>query len=554
MTSMTGKKALLQMLRAEGVRYIFGNPGTSESPFIDALEDFPDLNYVLVLQEGVAVGMADGFARATGRAAFVQLHIDAGLANGISLMIDAYNDNTPMVVVSGNYDTRKLAEYRADLPGLVRPVTKWSVEVTRPDQIPSVMRRAFNEANSDPQGPVYVALATDALDGEAEMEIIPSSPMVTTGAPDPEALAKVAEVMARSERAIMLLGNRVAKSGGVDEAVRVAELLGLPVYTARGSEASFPTNHPQYLGPLATRSEAHRRLLENADAMLAVGADLFADLFYFGDRLMPESATVIHIDSKPGAVGKSEPTDIGLLASPRLALAALAELLEASQSRVSRDAAESRKRQIALEREEGRAKYEDAAKKVWDNRPMSPERVMAELAAAIPARTIVVDDVSSYRTPFSHYMQSLAPDELVSKKSGSIGWGIGATLGTKLAHPDRPVLGVLGDGGVMMTVQALWTAANENIPAVMVVLDNGMYRVLKTNMDIYKRDVLQEPEPGSKYLYMDFPTPFDLSVIAQGMGVHGERITEPEEIGPALKRAFASGKPALLDVVIDGSV
>ena len=225
MKNMTGKKALLEMLRLEGVRYIFGNPGTSESPFIDALEDFPDLNYVLVLQEGVAVGMADGYARATGEAAFVQLHIDSGLANGISLMIDAYNDGIPMVVVSGNYDTRKLAEYRADLPGLMRPVTKWAVEVTRPEQIPSVIRRAFNEANSEPQGPVYVALATNALDGEAEMDLIPSRPMVTSGAADPEALAAVAEVMARSERAIMLLGNRVAKSGGVDEAVRVAELL-----------------------------------------------------------------------------------------------------------------------------------------------------------------------------------------------------------------------------------------------------------------------------------------------------------------------------------------
>ncbi len=554
MKNMTGKKALLEMLRLEGVRYIFGNPGTSESPFIDALDDFPDLNYVLVLQEGVAVGMADGYARATGEAAFVQLHIDSGLANGISLMIDAYNDGIPMVVVSGNYDTRKLAEYRADLPGLMRPVTKWAVEVTRPEQIPSVIRRAFNEANSEPQGPVYVALATNALDGEAEMDLIPSRPMVTSGAADPEALAAVAEVMARSERAIMLLGNRVAKSGGVDEAVRVAELLGLPVYTARGSEASFPTKHPQYLGSLATRRKEHRRLLREADALLAVGADLFADLFYFGDRLMPESATVIHIDSKPGAVGKSEPTDIGLLASPRLALAALADLLEGSLSQESRDAAESRKGQIALEREEGRARYEESTKKVWDDRPISPERLMAELAAAIPERTIVVDDVSSHRAPFSHFMQGLAPDELVSKTSGAIGWGIGATLGTKLAHPDRPVLGVLGDGGVMMTVQALWTAANENIPAVMVVLDNGMYRVLKTNMDIYKRDVLQEQEPGSRYLYMDFPTPFDLSVIAQGMGVHGERITEPEEIGPAMKRAFASGKPALLDVVIDGSV
>ena len=134
------------------------------------------------------------------------------------------------------------------------------------------------------------------------------------------------------------------------------------------------------------------------------------------------------------------------------------------------------------------------------------------------------------------------------------GWGLGATFGTKLANPDRPVIGILGDGGAMMTIQGLWSAANDDIPAVVVVLDNGAYRVLKTNMDIYKRDVIKEPEPGSNYLFMDFPTPFNLSVIARGMGVHGERITDPTEIGPALKRAFASGKPALLDVVIDGTV
>jgi benzoylformate decarboxylase len=553
MKNMTGKHALLEMLRLEGVQHVFGNPGTSESPFIDALGDFPDLNYVLALQEGVAVGMADGYARATGEAAFVQLHIDSGLANGISLMIDAFTDGTPMVVVSGNYDTMKLAEYRADLPNLVRPLTKWTAEVTQAAQIPGVIRRAFNEANSDPKGPVYIALATNALDGEAEMDLIPSSPMFTTGAPDPEALASVAEALLGSERAIMLLGNRVARSGGVDEAVRVAELLGLAVYTARGSGSSFPANHPQYLGALTTRSSAARALLGRADAILAVGSDLFSDLFYFGDRLMPESATVMHIDSKPGSIGKSEPTDIGLLADPRLALGALADLIERAQPQESRDAAANRATQLGLEKEEGRTKYAESAKETWDNRPMSPERVMSELAAAIPEHTIVIDDVSSYRVPFSHYMQDLAHDELVSKRSGSIGWGIGATLGTKLANPDRPVMGVLGDGGVMMTVQALWTAANENIPAVMVVLDNSMYRVLKTNMDIYKRDILKELEPDSKYLYMDFPTPIDIAMIAEGMGVHGERITEPEDIGPAVRRAFASGKSALLDVVIDGS-
>jgi benzoylformate decarboxylase len=308
------------------------------------------------------------------------------------------------------------------------------------------------------------------------------------------------------------------------------------------------------MGALATRRREHRQLLDDADALLAVGAEVFADLFYFSDVLMPETATVIHIDQRPGAVGKSEPTDIGIVASPKLALAELADALEASMTDEARSAASERAAQIAEVRNEARERYAAAAKTKWDNVPMSADRALAEIAAALPPRTIVVDDSSSHRLSFNHYMQSLAPDELVSKKSGSIGWGLGATFGTKLANPDRPVLGILGDGGAMMTIQGLWSAANDDIPAVVVVLDNGAYRVLKTNMDIYKRDVIKEPEPGSNYLFMDFPTPFDLSIIAQGMGVHGERITDPTEIGTALKRAFASGKPALLDVVIDGVV
>jgi benzoylformate decarboxylase len=542
------------MLRAEGVQHIFGNPGTSESPFIDALGDYPDLGYILTLQEGVAVGMADGYARATGEAAFVQLHIDSGLANGISLMIDSLAGNVPMVVVSGNYDTLKLAENRANLPELVRQVTKWSVEITRAEQIPGVMRRAFNEANSDPKGPVYVSLAMNALEEEADVEIIPSGPMVTTGAPDPQALVAVAEAVSGADRAIMYLGERVARSGAIREAIRVAELLGIPVYGARGGEGSFPNDHPQYLGLIQMRRKEHRQLLADADAMLAVGVDLFSDLFYFGDRLMSESATVMHIDSKPGSIGRSEPTDIGLLANPKRALAALADILENSMSESDREAASERRRQIAIEKVDENARLDELAKPNWDNQPISPERLMSELAANIPPRTMIVDDASSYRATMYHYMMKLDPEQVVAQRNGSIGWGIGAALGVKLANPDRPVMAVLGDGGAMMTIQALWTAANENIPAVYVILNNGSYRILKTNMDIYKKDVLNEEEPGTNYLYMDFPTPLDHSLIAKGMGVYGERITDPEEIGPALERAFASDKPTLLDIVVDGSV
>ena len=148
--TMTGKQALLEMLKAEGVEYIFGNPGTSEGPIIDLLGDYPEFKYILALQESVAVGMGESYARATGKASFVGLHVDSGVANGIALMLDALNTGTPMVVTSANYDSRKVNEVMTDLANLVRPVTKWAVECTLPDQIPSVIRRAFNEANSHP--------------------------------------------------------------------------------------------------------------------------------------------------------------------------------------------------------------------------------------------------------------------------------------------------------------------------------------------------------------------------------------------------------------------
>ncbi|MCH8235576.1 MAG: thiamine pyrophosphate-binding protein [Chloroflexi bacterium] len=553
-TKMTGKRALLEMLKAEGVEYIFGNPGTSEGPIIDALEDFPEFKYILALQEGVAVGMGDAYARATGRAAFVSLHIDSGLANGISLMQDAFTSGTPMVVVSANYDTRKLAERKTDLADMVRSVTKWSVELTHPDQIPSVMRRAFNEANTHPKGPVYVGLTSNALDGEAEMNIIPSTHVYDAGGPDPAGIAQAAELLAGSERGIMIIGDRVGESDAVQEAVGIAELLGLPVYQAPGANVGFPTTHPQFMGALALRRSEHREVIRRADVVLAVGGDIFSDLFYFTDVQLEEATSLIHIDPRPGAVGRSEPTDIGILASPKLALPALAKAVDALLSDAQRTAIDDRRVAVAEARASERAAFEAAEMEKWDHSPMTPARMMSALADALPDNAVVLDDSISSKAAVRHYIQGEKPGDLIGGRGGAIGWGIGATMGAQCANPDRPVIGVIGDGSSMMTIQGLWTAANDNIPCVFVICNNGMYRVLKVNMDIYKKDVLKEQEPGSSYLYMDFPTPFDVAAIANSMGVHGERITEPEQIKPALDRALASGKPALLDMVIDGSL
>ena len=552
---MTGKQALLEMLKAEGVDYIFGNPGTSEGPIIDMLGDYPEFRYILTLQESVAVGMGEAYARAIGKASFVSLHVDSGLANGIALMLDALNTGTPMVVTSANYDARKVNETITDLANLVRPVTKWATELTLPDQIPSVIRRAFNEANTHPKGPVYVGFTSNALEGMADMNIAPSRPVYDAPRPSAEGIAQAASLLMDASRPLMLVGDRLSDDGAVDQAVELAELMGLPVYQARGAEVAFPTTHPQYMGPLSLRVSAQRAVLQRVDTVLAVGSDPFEELFYWGDVILPPEAKLIHIDSDAAKIGRSEPTDVGIVGHCGLALTDLMAALKELLSPGDLPEIEERKQAVTAERQRRREAFEESVAEKWDHKPMTPARMMSELAAALPDNAIVVDDSISNRGTMRHYFQAKERGDLRGVRGQSIGGGIGATMGTQCAYPDRPVFGIIGDGSAMMTVQGLWTAANDNIPCVFVICNNGSYRVLKVNFNVYQEEILELPETsGGRLMYSDFATPFDMAAIANSMGVHGERITDPSQIKPAVDRAVASGKPALLDMVIDGSL
>ena len=552
---MTGKQALLEMLKAEGVEYIFGNPGTSEGPIIDLLGDYPELRYILTLQESVAVGMGESYARATGRASFVSLHVDSGLANGIALMLDALNTGTPMVVTSANYDVRKVNEVMTDLAQLVRPVTKWAVELSHPDQIPSAIRRAFNEANSHPKGPVYVGFTSNALEGMAEMNIVPSRPVYDAPRPSREGITQAASLLLDSSRPMMLVGDRLSDDNALEQAVELAELTGLPVYQARGAEVAFPTTHGQFLGSLSLRVAGQRTVLQQVDLVLAVGADPFEELFYWGDVILPPEAKLVHIDPDAGRIGRSEPTDVGIVGHCGLALADLTAALKERLSPGDMPEIEERKQAVVAEARRNRESFEESVASKWDHRPMTPARMMSELAAALPGNAMVVDDSISNRGVMRHYFQAARRGDLRGVRGQSIGGGIGAAMGTQCANPDRPVFGIIGDGSAMMTVQGLWTAANDNIPCIFVICNNGSYRVLKVNFNVYQEEILELPETsGGRLLYSDFATPFDMASIANSMGVHGERITDPAEIKPAVDRAVASGKPALLDMVIDGSL
>jgi len=552
---MTGKQAVLEMLKAEGVKHIFGNPGTSEAPLIDMLGDYPELQYFLTLQESVAMGMGESYARATETASFVSLHVDSGLANGIAIMLDALNTGTPMVITSANYDARKINETKTDLAELVRPVTKWSVELNLPDQIPSVLRRAFHEANTHPKGPVYVGFTANALEAEAEMNIVPSSKMYDSYRPDPKGIEEAVKIMMAAKKPMMMVGDRVSEDHANDLAVELAELMGYPVYQSRGAEVSFPTTHPQFFGNHTLRVTSSRKALEDVDLVLAIGMDAMDELFYWGDVILGEDTKLVHIDPIPGRAGRSEPTDVGVVSHCGLGIEELINAIKPLLTPEFENEIDGRKIGVVAAAADKRKAFEDSVAANWDNKPMSPARMMSELADAIPDNAIVVDDSISNRATMRHYFQGQKRGDLRAFRGQSIGGGIGTTMGTAVANPDRPVFGIIGDGSAMMTIQGLWTAANDNIPCIFVICNNGMYRVLKVNFDVYQREILQQKESAGENLpYSDFPTPFDVSAIASSMGVHGERITDPAEIAPAVQRAVASGKPAVLDIVIDGSL
>lgn len=554
MARMTGKRAVMEMLKAEGVSYVFGNPGTSEGGFMQALSGFPEIKYILAVQEGVAVGMADAYARATGTVGFLQLHIDSGLLNGFSLLNDSFAGGTPLVVVAGNKDIRKLAEGRSDLAAMAAPYAKWSVEMTHPEQAPSVMRRAFQEARTLPRGPVFVGLSANALDGEGEMEIATHGAIYPSVQPDLDAVDKAAERLASASNPVMLIGDRLAENRGQNPAVAVAERLGARVYTHGATQMCFPTSHPQFVGPLSLRNPQHREAIRKADVVLAVGANVFSDFFHHPEPVLGPRSKLVHFDSNASAIGRSEPTAIGVAGSEALSLSSLDAALGERMTGASIEEAQDRARSLAREKQVSADAFRASLEKRRGARPMSPATMMSELSDAMPADTVVCDDAVSSKGALHAARRFDDPDALWGQRGGAIGWGMGATLGLKLAYPDRPVVGVIGDGSAMMTVQALWTAAVQRLPVVYAICNNASYRVLKVNMDVYVRQILRDPDLQPSYLGADFDQPFDFASLARGFGVYGRRIEDPAAIGPEMQRAIESGEPAVLDIVIDGSV
>ena len=547
---LEGKHALLQMFVAEGVNYVFGNPGTSETPMMTILPEYKDLDYILVLQEGVAVGMAEGYGRSTGTVPLVSLHIDNGMANGLSLMIDQLRSGTPMVMTAGNKDIRKLGPGRSDLAELARPFAKWSAEITHAGQVPSVIRRAFQEAKTSPTGPVFVGMSANAFDDVADVNIQPSTDVVQNSSTNPNTLEEVCDLLSTASKPIMIIGDRL--NGANQAAVKLAETAGIPVYGHGSFEVNFPATHPLWQGNLSVRNPDAVKAIRSADLIIAAGCTVFDDFFYQAEDIIPKSAKLVHIDSDPSSVGKSEPSDIAILAAPSEVITQLAESVSYEFTGTKAEEAALRVKDAASVSSARREAFAKSATKQRNMSPMSPSTFAATFADALPSdATVFNDGISTGGLIF----EAMSPDERGSYyaiRGGAIGWGMGATMGVQLGQPDRPVVGVMGDGTAIMTIQALWTAANSNIPAVFVICNNRSYRILKLNSNVYHRmQGLQTPE---NYVASDFDLPLDFKSQADAYGVEGVRVETPDELTAQIQRGCELNKPLVIDAVIDGTV
>ena len=557
MAKMTGRQAVMEVFRNERVRYVFGNPGTTELPLLDALQDAPEMDYILCLHEGVALGMAQMYATASGKTGVANLHVAPGVGNALGMLYNAWVGKTPMVVTAGQQDSRMLLRepiLSHDLVSMAKPLTKWAVQLQHAEEIPVLLPRVFKVAQDPPRGPVFLSLPSNILDQEADLEVPGPTATYRRNRPDPAGVAAAAELLTRAANPVIICGDSVAASDAVEELVRLAEALGAPVWnTVLMAQMNFPFGHPQFRGELAAEYPTIRRLLGEPDAVLAVGADLFHEVFYGQGSPFPTGCALVHLDSSPWEIGKNLPAAVGLLADPKLGLVDLVEALSARMDGTAQAKAAERRAAMAGQKKTDQERQLQRAQKSRDASPVTTARLMAALRECLPEDVVIYSEAITASADVVRSIPLVRPKSYFGNQGGGIGQALPGALGIQLALPDRPVVAVVGDGSSMYSIQSLWTAAHHKIPVVYVVLNNQSYRILKFNMNRYRRET---GAAGAKpYPAMDLADPaLDFVSIARGMGVEGRRITRPDEIRPAVLEALSSKAPFVLDVATEGSV
>lgn len=524
----TVREATFDLLRAHGMTTIFGNPGSTELPM---LRDFPsDFNYVLGLQELVVVGMADGFAQASGRPAHVNLHTAPGVGNAVGGIFNAQANKSPLLITAGQ-QVRPQITMEANLTNRdavlgPQPYVKWSHEPPRAQDVPHAIARAIHHASLPPRGPAFVSIPMDDWDVEADADLsrnVLGRTVTGRSAPDPDALAELAELIARASSPVLIAGPDIDASGGWSVAVALAEKQRLPVWATPapgGGRLGFPESHANFLGVLPPAIGAASETLKGHDLVLVIGSSVFPYYPYIPGPLLPEGTTLVQITCDPAEAARA-PMGRAIVGDVALALERLLELLPSSE-RVAPPA-------------------RPAPGEPAQTSPLSGSAAMAALADVWPADGIAVLEAPSSTVALRNRLRISRPGSYYFSASGGLGFGIAAAVGVQLAQPQRPVVCVLGEGSAQYGITALWSAAAYNVPVTFLVLRNEEYMILKWFAEFGQVG----GAPG-----LDLPG-LDVAAIANAYGVPAHEVNGREELTEALRTAIAvQDGPRLVQVPV----
>jgi len=549
---MTGKRAFLDLLKQEGVTVMFGNPGTTELPLMDAFAVEHDIRYILGLQEAALMAMADGYAQASGNLAVLNLHVAPGLGNAMGMLYDAMKANAPVLVTAGQQDLEYLVTepvLSADLPTLARPFVKWAAEVHRLQDLPRLVHRAVKTALAPPAGPVFLSLPGDMLKDEANIDLLEPTRVAPRVRGDADAIAAAAELLANAERPVIIAGDAVAQSRAHKELVALSETIGAPVYVEFiPNTASFPASHPLYRSSM-TRSQAGvREALEGHDLLLSVGGDLFTWSLPSNTDPWPQGVKLIHLDTDPWQIGKNYPAEVGIFGDPKATLPEITAATVARMSAGAKTAASARLKSLTEAIKKEREAFRAKARGLAGKKPVQPLALLEAIGAMLPKDAVVFEEILSSAPGARSLIASNDEQSYFGLRGGGIGWGLPAAIGAKVALPDRPVVALVGDGSAMYTVQGLWTAAHDRIPVVWVIFNNLSYRILKQRLVMHRGHA----EQADKFVGMELTDPaIDFVGLARSLGVAAEHATSEKDVTDLIAKGLKSNAPLLIDVATD---
>ncbi len=551
---MRGRQIFMDALRAHGVDKIFGNPGTTENPLLDSLIDYPDIDYVTSLHEGVAVSAASFYTQSANKPAVVNLHVAPGLGNGLGAIYGALKARSPVVITAGQQDTRMRMRsplLSHDLVAMAAPVTKWSVEPASADEIGPIMQRAFKIAQEHPAGPVFVALPINVMEQESSVAATTMGHAFDAVTPDAGGIEQLQELLTAAQSPVIIAGDEVARTGAFHTLVLLAEQLGAPVYNEPlRAQVAFPNNHPSYAGRLGLEASSIKRALAGHDLVLMIGGVQLEEVWYDDCEPFPDNAKRVQIECTRAELAVDHRIDLGLYGDLAETLALTVNAIQTLPGDYAKNA-RARSQQIAQRREKTQAAAQASLDKTWDASPMAPARALHELANALPNNSIVVDESITASVELARVFNFKQPGDYIGGRGGGIGQGIAGAIGVQVAQPDRAVIALTGDGSAMYSIAALWSASHHNLPILFVVLSNREYRVLKHNMDIYRARF--DTNSNKPYPNMDLTNPtLGFVDIAKGFGLEAQQITDADDIGERVSALLAAKRPALLDIVVSG--